>query len=504
MIPSVELANALADYYADPLAFVHFAWPWGVKGTRLENYQGPDKVQSQFLEDVGKAVRERGFDGLHPVKPIRFAAASGHGSGKSVLGAFLAWWILCTRAHSIGTVTAGTYTQLQERTWAAIKTWGVDCIASKGFDIQASGIFSKAHPESWKVIPQTCAPENAQSFAGQHAASSTSWYLFDEASEVPNTVYETADPGGLTDGEPMFFAWGQMVRSSGEFHKIMFGSTESVAGKWNTRIIDSRDSSFTNKEEIANLITEFGEDSDRVRVRVLGLPPKASEFQFISQAVVQAARKREHNPLDDEPLIVGMDAANGGLAWWTFWFRCGLDAKSIPPIRMPGDTPRESVISKAAEIMSGRHGAKRKQVAALFGDQAYGAVVIERLRALGFTNCFDINFGATDTPGTGTYQGSRWANMRSYMWDQMREWLVLGALVDDEKYEQQLIAPGGGPNLRGKLQLESKADMAKRGVASPDDADGLALTFARKVAVSEYEAPRNEYRRPAGPNAWQI
>ena len=130
----------------------------------------------------------------------------------------------------------------------------------------------------------------------------------------------------------------------------------------------------------------------------------------------------------------------------------------------------------------------------MFGDQAFGAVVIERLRALGHTSVFDINFGSTEVPGP------RWLNMRAYMWDQMREWLMIGALVDDEKYEQQLIAPGGGPNIRGKLVLESKADMAKRGVASPDDADGLALTFARRVAPPPKAAPRERQR--AGGFGW--
>ena len=51
-------------------------------------------------------------------------------------------------------------------------------------------------------MAQTCKEENAQSFAGQHARTSTSWYLFDEASEVPPKIWQTAYEG-LTDGEPM-------------------------------------------------------------------------------------------------------------------------------------------------------------------------------------------------------------------------------------------------------------------------------------------------------------
>ena len=78
-------------------------------------------------------------------------------------------------------------------------------------------------------MAQTCREENAQSFAGQHAATSTSWYLFDEASAIPDGIYKVAY-GGLTDGEPMMFVWGQPERNTGEFHKICFGSLASDAG----------------------------------------------------------------------------------------------------------------------------------------------------------------------------------------------------------------------------------------------------------------------------------
>jgi hypothetical protein len=40
--------------------------------------------------------------------------------------------------------------------------------------------------------------------------------------------------------------------------------------------------------------------------------------------------------------------------------------------------------------------------------------------------------------------------------------------------------------------LESKADMQKRGQASPDDGDALALTFAHPVAPGEVEEEEEE------------
>src|ERR1051325_7510406 len=106
--PEDQLADAVAEYYADPLGFVLLAYPWGEPGTPLENESGPDDWQREFLEDLGRKVRARGFDGTAGVLPIRMAVASGHGIGKSTVIAWVCDWIMSTRDNSRGTITANT------------------------------------------------------------------------------------------------------------------------------------------------------------------------------------------------------------------------------------------------------------------------------------------------------------------------------------------------------------------------------------------------------------
>jgi hypothetical protein len=89
---------------------------------------------------------------------------------------------------------------------------------------------------------------NSEAFAGQHAATSTSFYVFDEASGVPDKIHEVAE-GGLTDGEPMFFQFGNPTRSRGAFHRATFGSERNL---WIVRCIDSRSCKFSNKEQSRN------------------------------------------------------------------------------------------------------------------------------------------------------------------------------------------------------------------------------------------------------------
>jgi hypothetical protein len=425
-----DIEDLVASCHHDPLQFVRIAYPWGEPGGPLADEPGPDANQVEFLTALGTEIRARAFNGRDPVMPILMNESSGHGTGKSAMGAWLADFLLSTRPHSIGTVTAGTATQLSERTWAAIQYWTRLCLTAPWFDIMERGIYSKAFPDTWKLVAQTCKAENAQAFAGQHARTSTSWYLFDEASQVPDKIWETAY-GGLTDGEPMFFAWGQPVRNTGEFYRVCFGSR---AARWNGRRVDSRTSRFTNKDLLAQQITDYGIDSDFVKVRVLGLPPSASELQYIDKARVDLARARTLTALPDEPARV----------------------------------------AKCAELLSDRR--PGHQLAALFVDAAFGAAIVVRLRALGHTNVHEINFG-------GASPDPHEKNMRAFMYRKGKEWLLLGSLPDDDRLCDQLGLAGYHLDTSGKLVIESKADIQARGEASPDDSDAFLLTFAQAVAL---------------------
>jgi hypothetical protein len=74
----------------------------------------------------------------------------------------------------------------------------------------------------------------------------------------------------------------------------------------------------------------------------------------------------------------------------------------------------------------------------------------------------------------------------------MKDYLLHGAIEADEKMAADLAGPGYHINRSNLLVLESKADMQKRGQASPDDGDALALTFAQPVAPAEIEEPDEE------------
>ena len=469
--PDIQLAEEVATYYARPLEYAYFAFPWGKPGA-LEHHRGPCPCQVRIFTVLGEEIRKLNFNGKDPVAPIRIAVASGHGIGKSALFGMLDNFLRSTRPNCKGTVTANTFTQLSTKTWAAIQWWNRLSITSHWFESTTERMYRIGARESWFSSAQSCAEENSEAFAGQHAADSTSYYVFDECSGVPDKIFETGE-GGLTDGEPMVFAFGNLTRPLGKFARIMAGHEKG----WIRIRIDSRECPLTNKEQINEWIEQYGEDSDFVRVRVLGLPPRAATAQFIPEDAVIAARRRQAIALSDDPLVAGVDFAWGGDDKNTVRFRHGADARSIPPIYVPGELTRtpEIMVNQLSNVLARVYNGRK--VAMLFMDSAgIAGPVAMRLRELGFKNIVEVNFMAHSP-------NPKYRNVRSYIWGELKEWLNRGAIDASIGLEEDLTAPEVIKHV--PLLLEPKEAIIKRIGHSTDDADALALTFYMPVASQQ-------------------
>jgi hypothetical protein len=478
-----DIHELMASVANDPLQFVLSAYPWGVKGSALEHYDGPDVWQRDVLEDIGQQVRQRAFNGVRAVLPIRVAVSSGRGVGKGALTAWLVNWIMSTRRGAVGTVTANTNDQLSEKTWAQIRLWTKRCVTNHWFEINSAVLYRKGYRESWKVTPASCAPENSEAFQGQHNATSTSFMVFDESSGISDEIFKAAE-GGMTDGEPMMFMFFNPTRNSGYAYRAVFGSGRD---RWTTRVIDARTCKMPNQAFINEWLEDCAgdEDADFFRVHVRGLPPKADELQFIDHGRIAAAQVNTVQVVHGEPLIAGVDVSGGGGAWTVCRFRRGNDARSIPAIRLTGEqttaNDRQLVIAALVEALV------THKPDAMFIDSAFGAVIVSRLRQLGYPQVFEVNFGA---PALDLHD----LNMRATMWRKMKEWLPTGAIDTREMDRKSRLATDlAGPGyhlLRNKLVLESKESLQKRGIASPDEADSLALSFAMPVVRGDVSQGR--------------
>jgi len=462
----VQIAEEVAQFYADPYGFVMWAFPWNTGD--LIGFHGPDDWQRDVLVEIGEEVKKRGFDGVNPVKPIREATSSGHGIGKSALTAWLIIWIMATRMYAKGVVTANTGDQLKTKTWGELGKWLGRSIFNRWFEYNNSKgnmtLYHKNYPESWRVDALTCKEENSESFAGLHSAGSTPFYLFDEASAVPDKIWEVAE-GGLTDGEPMFFVFGNPTRNTGNFSKCF----KSMRHLWNCRQIDSRQAKMTNNALIDEWERDWGEDSDFFRVRVRGVFPRASDMQFIPGDSVYEAQRRSPQYLGTDPLICGVDLARGGGDNCFVQFRRGFDAKSERVYKIPAEKSRDStrVISLLATIFD-----DHDPDLICVDETGLGGPIADRLSQLGYP-VIGINFGSE------ALQKKYYVNRVAEMWANMRKWLMQGGSINSNpQLETELTDREFMHNSKDQLVMESKDQLKKRGLASPDWADALALTFA--------------------------
>lgn len=393
----------------------------------------------------------------------------------SALSAWLILWVMSTRPNSKGVVTANTGDQLKTKTMSELAKWHTRCITSHWFEVSSMSISHRAYPETWRVDGLTSREESSESFAGLHCADSTPWYLFDEASAIPEKIWEVAS-GGLTDGEPMHFAFGNPTKNSGSFYECF----RHQSHRWITRQVDSRTAKMTNKAYIQEIIDDYGIDSDRVRVRIRGMFPKGGDMQFMPSDVVFDAQKRGPGQyLGDDPLICGFDVARGGDDNCFISFRRGKDAKSERVYKIPGEKSRDSmkVVSLMTMILD-RH----KPDVTFIDVTGMGGPIGDRLRQLGY-HCIDIGFGhkADDE--------QLYSNKTAEMGATCREWLMAGgAIADDPQLEIELTSREFGHNNKDQLVLERKKDVKKRLGVSPDWADSLYLTFAQ--AVPKRSVPR--------------
>lgn len=503
-LAEIELVQAIAGFYDDPLGYVMFNFPWGEPGTPLQDEEGPDDWQREILVAWGEEIRQRNFNGRDPVLPVELSVSSGHGIGKTALAAWCIKFLFDTRPHSRGTVTSNTMPQLYTKTWSELGKWHKLSLTRHWARYHHSksnmSLQSVQDPETWYAVAQTAKEENSESFAGQHNANSSSWYLFDEASAVPDKIWEVSD-GGLTDGEPHRISFGNATKAIGRFielHKTLRAS--AGARRAITRCIDSREVKRTNKALIQEWLDYYGEDHDFFRVRVRGLPPKQSSLQFISTDVIIAAAQREAESHPGDPLVLGVDVARSGVDFCVLRWRRGRDARSIAPIKINLSGDPHPTMTLASLVMLHARGSDhtRQQVAdAVFIDETgVGGGVVDRCRQLGL-DVVGVNFAAKAIGALGMTGavGERYANRRAEMYGGIKVWLPNGAIDNDEKLVGGLEVIEYGYDRDNQILLAKKDDikvlLPQSLEGAMDDTDALALTFAEPVVAKDVQMATN-------------
>jgi hypothetical protein len=232
-----------------------------------------------------------------------------------------------------------------------------------------------------------------------------------------------------------------------------------------------------SKDYIADMASRYGEESNAFRIRVLGEFPKTDDDTLIGFDLVDSAFHRDVSTSEDAPIVWGLDVA-----------RFGTDSTALA--KRKGNAVNEIRKWKNLDLMQTTGAVVAEYEAVKLEDRpieilvdsiGLGAGVVDRLRELGLP-ARGIN--VAESPAMGTI----YVNLRAELWGKMKAWLEKRdcKLPKDDSLLAELVAPRYTFNSSGKMKLESKDEMRKRGIGSPDMADALALTFASDAGIALY------------------
>lgn len=440
-------AAANARYIGDPTAWI---------GDRLGEFCWSKQ------RDIAESVRDN----------RRTAVKSCHDAGKSWISSRIATWWIDTHppGEALVVSTAPTYQQVHAILWEEIRK-AAGKAANRGNPLPGRLLQS----DVWKFDDGTLAgfgrkpaDTDIHGFQGHHRRYVL--VILDEACGIPQQLW-TAVEAITTNADCRILAIGNPDDPAAEF-----GSVCKPGSGWNVIKISAFDTPNFTDEPVPGALrpllldpeweldkrTRWGAESPRYISKVLGDFPDIGDDVLISPSLIEAARQRALEPSGAG--ILGVDVARFGMDRTVIYLRRG------PVIRKVGEWSKQATTETTGRVIATKHetGADEIRVDGV----GVGGGVVDQLTEQGF--------GALDMQaGAGASDRERFANARAEWAWSMRERLEAGDLdLDpaDDDLAAQLGAFKYRYNSRGQIVIESKDEMRKRGLPSPDHADAAILT----------------------------
>lgn len=444
--------DLLEIYWDNPVAFTE---------DMLDFY--PDEWQAKVMMDMANSAK--------------VSVRSGQGVGKTGLEAAIIIWFLCCRPFPKVVATAPTMQQLYDVLWAEVAKWLNKSKVKDFLKWTKTKIYMIGEEERWFATAKTATkPENMQGFHEDYML-----FIVDEASGVADPIME-AILGTLSGEDNKLLMCGNPNKTSGVF----YDSHNKDRAYYRTHKVSSLDSPRTSKENIQMLKDKYHEDSDVYRVRVLGEFPKGELDTFIALEIAELAAKNKIIDYDKSVLHIGVDVA-----------RFGDDETNISPriggkvFKLKSYSKQDTMVTVGyivdtyKKFMSQYQFLKKCKVK--IDDTGVGGGVTDRLKEVVKEQSLKIevipvNNGESSSDEHYENKGTEcWANVRDILEENFSKHLQgetpIIELPNDDRLISQLTTRKWKMTSRGKMALERKEDMKKRGLNSPDRADAVVLAF---------------------------
>jgi hypothetical protein len=371
---------------------------------------------------------------------------------------------MVTRYPQKSVVTAPTAAQLFDALYSELKSWinKLPPILKDLFEVFSDRINLKDAPESSFISARTSSSERPEALAGVH--SENVLLIVDEASAVPEQVFEAA-AGSMSGHSATTILISNPTRNSGLFYK----THHELASDWFRLHVSCINIPLVSSDFVRQIEATYGRDSNAFRIRVLGEFAIADDDTLIAADLVDAAMSRDITQ-GDETMVYGLDVARFGTDRTALCKRRGnvvVEIKhwgGLDLMQTVGAVVNEAKTDNPEEICVDTIG--------------LGSGVADRLREQGF-NVRDVNVSESSAMNPNANK------LRDELWLSVKDWLATRAvkLPKDDTLRHELVAPRYNFTSSGKVVVESKDSMKRRGMRSPDLADALCLTFASNAAL---------------------
>jgi len=324
-------------------------------------------------------------------------------------------------------------------------------------------------------------PEQPESLAGVH--SSNVLLVADEASGIPEQVFEAA-AGSMSGEHATTILLGNPTRSSGFF----FDTHHRMANDWWTRKVSCIDSPRVSVDYVSEMAKRFGEESNAYRVRVLGEFPQRDDDTAIPLELVESSQKRDVIITDDQPMIWGLDVSRFGSDRSALAKRRGRELVAIQTWQGLDLMQLTGAVVAEYESLQPRNQPVQINVDSI----GLGGGVCDRLRELGLPA---VGINSSESPSSK----QTYINLRAELWFKVKAWLEGRdvSIPKDDDLLAELVSAKYKFTSSGKMQLESKDAMRKRGLRSPDLADALCLTFASDaISMAGGKSQATNWQKP--------
>ena len=415
----------------------------------------------------------------------RVTVKSGHGVGKTALSAGLALWFLTCFPYSRVVATAPTRQQLHDVLWSEIAKWqNKSPLLSAILKWTKTYIYMVGMEKRWFAVARTATkPENMQGFHEDNML-----FIVDEASGVADIIME-AILATLSGANNKLLLLGNPTKNTGTFHD----SHTKDRFLYRAHTVNALNSNRTNKENIEANIKKYGRESNFVRVRVFGDFPLQEDDVFIPLSLIENSVQfvepkvgKGDEPVPIESIHIGCDVARFGDDKTVIGYKVNERVNFHKKINGQDLMRTAADCVFLGETLRKTYGYDKK-IPLKIDVGGIGAGVVDRLRQIKRGNpnhywwmeIIPVDFGLTLK--RGPYHDST-----TYMMAVVRE-LLSPIDEDGNKKDVDLILPNDNDLIaqlstrkfdmteKNKLKVESKKEMKKRGLPSPDEADCVLL-----------------------------